>query len=631
MDQKRFVNVARTPAMEACLAALPPVRRARVESLVDRLGEIVDATQGDLQAAQAALDRDDLAEATRLVEAVRDRKEFEAPLLRELEECGIESTVAATTGGRSQADAAAMLLASIDARIAMDAAGVHVKIREAVQSVGPDAYPEYWPGIMAECRRAGAAGMWTGDDAHVEQYVRMTVVEKVGEDTRAGLAVAVPSTEIEKLREARRSFYDAHMSPTAPEDADYAKGETDLAERVLLGCDCIDHMTSAKLSSWLVDLDAFHARVDRHEYPLARVEQVLTKVKVALKARHMTTGREVARIEASLSHHLRGPAQIVALEQQWKSYRMTLTTLDIDDAYGGTVMGVRRAGISAAATALRTAETYCWAPTTVEAVASIGLDMPPECALSPTALGDLGGPGVAGWWWFQEPIPIQTTSRPADVQPVVALLWSRVIRESGSSVWLTTMVDTPCLLDGRNQMVAAPTVAFLWPDGISVGDLPEYLADVTARHLKPDGRLLDDDEVAPDIAKNAANWFARFYLAAATWLRQRIVTPTPATGVRQMTRSLQREHKLPATPRVSVIELRRREQQMVANARAVGATSSTGRTLHFRFVVGGVMGFTRNQWYPKSGTHAPKYIAPFWKGPVDAPVKEGARVYVVRR
>jgi hypothetical protein len=118
------------------------------------------------------------------------------------------------------------------------------------------------------------------------------------------------------------------------------------------------------------------------------------------------------------------------------------------------------------------------------------------------------------------------------------------------------------------------------------------------------------------------------------WLRQRIVIPAPAQGVRQAVRHLQREHKLAETPQVRIIELRRAERQMVSRARSVGdaaAPGVSGRHLHVRFVVGGALGFTRNQWYPSRGEHAPKWIPPYWKGPKDAPVKVGARVYAVRR
>ena len=44
-----------------------------------------------------------------------------------------------------------------------------------------------------------------------------------------------------------------------------------------------------------------------------------------------------------------------------------------------------------------------------------------------------------------------------------------------------------------------------------------------------------------------------------------------------------------------------------------------------------VRGHWRNQWYARSGTHAPKFIEPFIKGPKDAPFKEVARVYAVER
>jgi hypothetical protein len=79
-----------------------------------------------------------------------------------------------------------------------------------------------------------------------------------------------------------------------------------------------------------------------------------------------------------------------------------------------------------------------------------------------------------------------------------------------------------------------------------------------------------------------------------------------------------KKEKRPA-PRVRVIALRRTGQ---------GSGESGSREWHHRWIV---RGHWRQQWYASRGVHRPVWIAPHLKGPEDAPLIGGEKVYDLRR
>lgn len=114
------------------------------------------------------------------------------------------------------------------------------------------------------------------------------------------------------------------------------------------------------------------------------------------------------------------------------------------------------------------------------------------------------------------------------------------------------------------------------------------------------------------------NWtrlvFAAFQLAAQANLAETDQQKTPRPERRRT------EHAgLPARD-VRVIRLRR----------SIAADRDTeqcgGREWRHRWVV---RGHWRNHWYPSLGDHRPKWIAPYLKGPADAPLLGGDKVNVV--
>jgi hypothetical protein len=75
---------------------------------------------------------------------------------------------------------------------------------------------------------------------------------------------------------------------------------------------------------------------------------------------------------------------------------------------------------------------------------------------------------------------------------------------------------------------------------------------------------------------------------------------------------------------VRLVDIRAR-----APGRQAGAAESPGRSgPRVRFAV---RAHWRNQWYPGSQTHRPRYIEEFIKGPDDAPFRAPKTVYVLRQ
>ncbi|BEL04987.1 hypothetical protein Q0Z83_031780 [Actinoplanes sichuanensis] len=109
--------------------------------------------------------------------------------------------------------------------------------------------------------------------------------------------------------------------------------------------------------------------------------------------------------------------------------------------------------------------------------------------------------------------------------------------------------------------------------------------------------------------------FATFQLAAQANLAETEDQTTPRPERRRTERA-----GLP--PRdVRVIRLRR----TVAAARDA-EQAGAGRDWQHRWIV---RGHWRNQWYPSLGDHRPLWIAPYLKGPTDAPLLGGDKVNVI--
>lgn len=506
-------------------------------------------------------------------------------------------------------------------------------IEKATEPFSPE-MEEHWQQVKASAAQVMADGQdgYVGDAEHMTEYCRLLVV------TLSAKQAALPEEETAPLERAAEAYLKRHLRA----NDDYAPHLTDTKARVLAGC-ALTLQHGNQLDQWLADIDVFAAKVARHEYSRAdavAVHSLLMRVIDKWNSETDDTSQrkliqevraEFGKVLRAADRHSLGPAHLEALEHQWRTYKMCM---DVAPHIRDNAIGAMQ---ETTVRSLRTADTFCWAPQTTQAVMAAADGLPVECTPSVSALGDLAQARRSGWWWFQEPVPVQTTGSPGAEQPVVALLWNYGLQfnppppdfphlrmEPRVGLWFQTCVMHRDDRGGRVQDVAVPTTAWIWHDGVPLSSLRGSL-EREYRRCYDQGRMgFDACGIDETVAASLA--FSRFFMAAAAWLRQRIVVESHGgQGIRQAARQIQRQHKLEETPRVRVVELRRSEY---VRRESAPATEGSGRKLSVRFVV---KGFWRNQWYATRQEHAPKYIESHLRGPADAPLKTAPTVYVVRR
>lgn len=152
--------------------------------------------------------------------------------------------------------------------------------------------------------------------------------------------------------------------------------------------------------------------------------------------------------------------------------------------------------------------------------------------------------------------------------------------------------------------------------------MPRLIVDNEATFAwRPDGVPVEEFMLpGPDEAESTLSWarlvFATFQLAAQDNLAETAHERTPRPERRRT------QHAGLAERDVRVIRLRRG----LVEARAETEPDAGGRAWRHRWVV---RGHWRNQWYPSLDDHRPKWIAPYLKGPTDAPLLGGDKVTVV--
>lgn len=533
-------------------------------------------------------------------------------------------------------------LAQLHAKELMGLYDVSTALRLTVAS--SDDGSSEWAGMVERAHALLGTDDYAGDAEHMTEYLKMAGVVGAFEHHPDSFDAG----EVKKLEAACNEFRRRYMRNSE----DYAPDLVDTKARVLAGCKI--NLKDAQFDQWLQDIDVLAAKCARHEYTRADALAVRAELERVCNSWVNQTDdpkekllvdavrREFDKITAVAERHSLCPAHLEALEHQWRAYKFNSSVIAAEANRQYSRSGREAALIGAlqgyTIEALRSADTYCWAPQTTQAVQAAAEALPIECAPTASTLGNIATIGRSGWWWFQEPIPLQTTDRPGVDAPVVALLWRYGLQnvqappdfpnlepEPRVGLWLQTFVMQRLPLGGRQQDVAVPTLAWIWHDGTSLHALPSRLQREYER-INDEGKAGHDSaDMEATVAASMA--FSRFFVAAAAWLRQKIVIESHGgQGIRQAARQLQREHKLSETPRVRIVELRRsqyvkREDETV--------TDGNTRKLTCRFVV---KGFWRNQWYATRQEHAQIYIESFLKGPADAPMKSAApTVFVVRR
>lgn len=400
---------------------------------------------------------------------------------------------------------------------------------------------------------------------------------------------------------------------------DFAPGIADPVERVKYGFRHLVEGTEPQRAALFAEWDELYGRAKRHELSKTALQEVLDAMRVGRGLSEMEQrklGAQMAWLQSYQSEN-RGPVHLMAVEQQLLAYRVNASI----EGHLGALPGALQ---PATVDALRRATPYCWSAECVEAVTDAASHLPTTAKATPEALGPVAGPDAAGWWWFEQPVPVQTIKETGWEGRVVAFLWRREVDKTfGSTTWCSTFVAEAVEYRGRMQMVPIPTIAFAWPDGMT---LDEFEAHSRTTYLKLEAQgQYGAGKAGVDITMAATMWFARFWLAGGLWLEQRVMTAVRTALPRQPGRALAREHKLAHAPLVEVVHLRRRAQP---TGPVVPVEGQAPREWTCRWIV---HGFWRNQWYPSTGRHAQKWIDSFVKGPQGLPLRTSTTVYAVDR
>jgi hypothetical protein len=392
---------------------------------------------------------------------------------------------------------------------------------------------------------------------------------------------------------------------------EYAPGVIDVKQRVLAGRSGMDPLQTKQ---WFDDIDTFMGAAKIHHYTMTDVEDVERH----LAAQKHLLGNAVDEVQANIRRikamYQSGPIHLIAFEQQMLAYRVNKS---IEGMLGGLPGALQPATISA----LHSATPYCWSPEPVEAVVNAAKSLPLSAQPSETSLGPIAGYEGAGWWWFERPIPVQTTS---DVdQPVVALLWRREVHDVfGLITWFSAFVIEEVEVMGRMQYVPTPTTAWLWPDQYNLGEMLEKTRENYQQHHRQGN--YGANTAGEDVTQNAIEWFSRFWMSGGLWLKQRVLQRSSMRVPRQPGRHLARTNNLATVPLVEVVHLRRAETPPSDQI----LTPITNVNWSCRWIVAG---HWRNAWFPSIEQHIPIWINPFIKGPQDAPLKTSIKIYAVDR
>lgn len=292
---------------------------------------------------------------------------------------------------------------------------------------------------------------------------------------------------------------------------------------------------------------------------------------------------------------------MTALEMQFAALRMGDMVLDSTDQR--LVKHQKMYGM--AQQPLRRADAFAWSPEPYTAVALAAKTIPQDATITPGLL-----PSKQSWWWFGDsPYFSDFGGTPI---PLAALLVIEGVTDlGGSSIGFLTFgrdIDS-YRLEKHGRAMIVPCSYWTWR-------YSETYAEMMARQ-----EAIRTDRDPQTIVH--ARHLSRFFIAACTWLQQRIMVFSSGPIERHRRKQLAREHNAPIPSDVKVIQLRRSESQ----SRPPSAPDGEHIDWSCRWIVNG---HWRNQ--PYKDERKLIYIMPYVKGPDDKPLKVPTHtVYQVSR
>lgn len=286
---------------------------------------------------------------------------------------------------------------------------------------------------------------------------------------------------------------------------------------------------------------------------------------------------------------------------------------------------------------LKRAETFCWFKDPLIAAMIAGEKLPDNVPLTRELIQ-----AVTGWWYFTEPIAVQTTTESKTVR---ALLWSFVElsdKEADRYTWIHEPKDRHGIyfstyIDDDNRMAKigahrTPTIRWFWPVGHTLAQAREYFRKEYQRNYGDGGPFSRPGQhvlTGEDQTLAAMETMSRFFMAGCLWLQQKILVESPGHIERHERKRLEKSGELPSLnwrsiAAVRVVQLRRRESVPLTTEEP-GAHRVVNWSCRWL-----VTGHWRQQHY-RDGVKA-KWISGYDKGPADKPFRVSPRrVYVVSR
>lgn len=236
--------------------------------------------------------------------------------------------------------------------------------------------------------------------------------------------------------------------------------------------------------------------------------------------------------------------------------------------------------------ALEQAEPFFWSTQCCQLIEKVAISIP-DYTLTESSL-----PTPHGFMWFQKPLVLPANLYANDYLPISAISWNVNSERDG------------CVFVGfysiHNLNRCAPTSASWLQFGKSIFSEFSELVNYN-KHMHYYHREEFDIKI-------------RCISACLSFIEQNILIAPHIEVPRSTRRRMPPKEILPIEPFVHVVQLRRKIYQEPSHVQP-SANPAEWSCQWF------VRGHWRQQWYPGSKIHKPKWIAPYVKGPEDKPLK----------
>ena len=202
-----------------------------------------------------------------------------------------------------------------------------------------------------------------------------------------------------------------------------------------------------------------------------------------------------------------------------------------------------------------------------------------------TPLGEVRPNSLYGWAFFQRPIVCPFPTPFDTMWEIKGLAWGPVGRDSVGGLNLGIFVRSP----QSSHLPCSGMMSWPWESGWD--------------------RIREEKAQAGVADRELMVWLRKLVFSFFAFIRQECVSIQTTPASRPIRRHLPKAYT--AEPVIKIIQLRRRSP-------ATNGGESQSRGYSCRWLV---RGHWRNQFYPSSQSHRPRFIPAYVKGPDDKPLK----------